>query len=148
MAFDLLRAMEHVHGHAGWLSTAALVHPAIVLRSRTRRVGLTVLLSTLFVTLTSATGAWLYVGYRNQLKRDIFRDARDVGLLFERKEHLAFVALVLAWAGTVAYFASTRAKGDIQGSLRKIAFRAFACSATLAILTAVFGTIVSVYRSF
>ncbi|MCL2779777.1 MAG: hypothetical protein FWD73_17430 [Polyangiaceae bacterium] len=149
MPFDLHRAIEHVHGQAGWLSAALLIHPAIALRSRTRNVGLTVLLSTALATLTSASGAWLYVGYRESLKRDIFQHARSVGLLFERKEHLAFAALMLAWAGVIAYFTSTRAASiGIRNSLRTMAFRSFACSAVLAVLTAIFGTWVGIYRSF
>jgi hypothetical protein len=148
MALDPLRLIEHVHGHLGWLSAAILVHPAIVLRSRERRAHLAVGLATTFVTVASAVGVWLYVSYQEKLKQGIFISAPGIGLLFERKEHLAFGAVVLAWAGACAYFAAPRATEQTRTLLRTIAFRAFAASAALAILVAVLGTVVAVYRSF
>jgi hypothetical protein len=132
----------------GWLAAAVLVHPAIVLRSRTRRAHVAVGLAAGFVTVASALGAWLYVAYRERLKQGIFMHAPSVGLLFERKEHLAFGAVVLAWAGAAAYFAAERASARTREGLRTIAFRAFCASAALSILVAVLGTIVAVYRSF
>jgi hypothetical protein len=148
MALGTLRLIEHVHGHLGWLSAAILLHPAILLRSRTRRAHLAVGVATSFVTLTAGIGVWLYESYREKLKQGIFLAAPGIGLLFERKEHLAFGAVVLAWAGAAAYFAAPRATAETRALLRTIAFRAFAASAALAILVAVLGTIVAVYRSF
>ena len=148
MALDPLRLFEHVHGHLGWLAAALLVHPAIVLRDRTRRAHLAVALSTVVVTLGGAGGAWLYVAYRQLLKREIFIGSPVIGLVFERKEHLAFGAIVLAWAGCAAYFAAPRATRELRPVLRTIAFRSFVGSATLALIVAVMGTIVAVYKSF
>lgn len=138
-----------MHGHLGWLAAALLVHPAIVLRDRRRRAHLAVSLSCAFVTVASAIGAWVYVAYRDQLRQAIFLSWPAVGLLMERKEHLAFASVVLAWAGTAAYFGAPRAKDDaMRTTLRTIAFRAFACAAALAIVVAVLGTIVAVHKSF
>ncbi|AKV01204.1 hypothetical protein AKJ09_07867 [Labilithrix luteola] len=151
MALDpirLLRSIEHVHGHLGWLAAAVLVHPAVVLRNRTRRAHYAVGLATAFVTVAAGIGAWLYIGYRERLKQGIFQTAPSVGLLFERKEHLAFGAVVLAWAGAVAYFAAPRATAEMRTTLRTIAFRSFASSAVLAVIVAVLGTVVAVYRTF
>jgi hypothetical protein len=148
MSLDTLRLFEHVHGHLGWLAAALLVHPALVLRDRKRRAHLAVALSTGAVTIGSALGAWLYVAYRERLKQQIFVHASSIGLLFERKEHLAFSAVVLAWAGCAAYFAAPRATPEVRATLRTIAFRAFATSAALAIVVATLGTIVAVYESF
>jgi hypothetical protein len=148
MPIDTLRLLEHVHGHLGWLAVALLVHPAILLRSRSRRAHLAVGVATALVTAGSALGAWLYVAYRDQLKQSIFLHARSYGLLFERKEHLAFGALMLAWAGCAAYFAAQRASGTLRETLRTIAFRAYVGAAALALLVAVLGTIVAVYKSF
>lgn len=148
MPLDLLRLSEHVHGHVGWLAAALLVHPAIVLRSRTRRAHLAVALATGAVTIGAAGGAWLYVAYRAELKPHIFAHAPWVGLLFERKEHLAFGSVMLAWAGFAAYFAAPRATPEVRATLRTIAFRSFVGSAALAIAVAALGTIVAVYRSF
>jgi hypothetical protein len=149
MPFEPLRLWEHLHGHLGWLAVALLFHPAIVLRNRKRRAHLAVSLATIAVTIGAAGGMWLYVAYRNHLKQHIFIHSPAVGLLFERKEHLAFGALVLAWAGCAAYFAAPRAQGEsVRTTLRTIAFRSFVGSATLAIVVAVMGTIVAVYKTF
>ena len=146
---DLLRLTEHVHGHLGWLAAALLVHPAIVLRDRRRRAHLAVILSSVLVTVASSIGAWIYVAYRDQLRQAIFISSPAIGLLMERKEHLAFASLVFAWAGTAAYFGAPRAKEEnTRVTLRTIAFRAFVCSAALAIVVAVLGTIVAVHKSF
>lgn len=148
MLLDPVRLMEHVHGHLGWLAAAILVHPAIVLRSRTRRAHLAVGLGAGIVTVASAVGAWLYVAYRERLKQGIFIHAPVIGLMFERKEHLAFGAVVLAWAGAAAYFAAPGASSPTRERLRTIAFRSFCASAALSIVVAVLGTIVAVYKSF
>jgi hypothetical protein len=148
MPLDTLRLFEHVHGHLGWLAAALLVHPAIVLRNRRRRAHLAVGLSTAAVTVAGGLGAWLYVAYRERLKQPIFIHAPGVGLLFERKEHLAFGAIVLAWAGCAAYFAAPRASEPVRETLRTIALRAFVSAAALAILVAALGTYVAVHKSF
>ena len=148
MQLDALRLIEHVHGHLGWLAAAILVHPALVLRRRARPAGLAVGLATAFVTVAAAMGAWLYVAYRERLKQGIFQHAPTIGLLFERKEHLAFGAVVLAWAGAAAYFAAPHASAATRERLRTIACRAFTAAAALALLVAVLGTIVAVYRGF
>lgn len=148
MLLDPVRLIEHVHGHLGWLAAAVLVHPAVVLRSRTRRAHWAVGLAAGLVTVAAGIGLWLYVAYRERLKQGIFMHAPSVGLLFERKEHLAFGAVVLAWAGTAAYFAAPRATPSIRERLRTLSFRAFCASAALSILVALLGTIVAVYRSF
>jgi hypothetical protein len=148
MALDAVRLVEHVHGHLGWLSAAVLVHPAIVLRSRTRRAHWAVGTAVGMVTVASGIGAWLYIAYRERLKRGIFLGAPAIGLLFERKEHLAFGAVLLAWAGGAAYVASLRATAATRDPLRVVAFRSFCASAALAIVVALLGTVVAVYKSF
>jgi len=148
MLLDATRLMEHVHGHLGWLAAATLVHPAIVLRSRTRRAHYAVGLSTGFVTVAAGIGLLLYQAYRERLKQGIFIHAAPIGLLFERKEHLAVGAVLLAWAGTAAYFAAPSAAEPTRNHLRTMAFRAFCGSASLAVLVAVLGTVVAVYRTF
>lgn len=148
MDLDPLRTLEHVHGHVGWLGAALLVHPAILLRDRKRRAHVAVGASTAIVTAGAALGTWLYVGYRAELKREIFQASPAMGLLFERKEHLAFAAVMLAWAGCGAYFAATRASDELRPTLRTIASRAFAGAAAFAIAVAVLGTWVAIYKGF
>lgn len=148
MSLDPLRLIEHVHGHLGWLSAAALLHPAIVLRRTKRRAHLAVALATAFVTVASGIGAWLYVSYREKLRQGIFLHAPSIGYVFERKEHLAFGAVVLSWAGAAAYVAAARAGSDTREALRIIAYRAFVAAAALTAVAAILGTVVGVYRSF
>ena len=148
MLLDPLRLTEHIHGHLGWLAAAILIHPAVVLRSRTRRAHLAVALATVFITVAAGIGAWIYVAYRERLKQGIFMHAPVVGLLFERKEHLAFGAVLLAWTGAAAYFAALRATPPTRERLRTIAFQSFCASAALSVLVAILGTVVAVYRSF
>ena len=148
MLLDPVKLTEHIHGHLGWLAAATLIHPAIVLRSRTRRAHLAVALSAGFVTVAAGLGVGLYVAYRATLKQGIFMHAPTIGLLFERKEHLAFGAVLLAWAGAAAYFAAPRATPETRERLRTIAFQSFCASAALAVLVAVLGTVVAVYKTF
>jgi hypothetical protein len=148
MSLDTLRLFEHVHGHLGWLSAAVLLHPAIVLRRASRRAHLAVGLATGFVTVAAALGAWLYVGYREHLKQRIFIESPAIGLVFERKEHLAFGAVMLAWIGCIAYLAAPRAADPLRATLRKIASRAFAFAAALAVVVALLGTTVAIYKGF
>jgi hypothetical protein len=150
---DLARLGEHVHGHLGWLAAIALVHPAIVLRNPKRRAHLAVGLAAGVVTLVGALGVVLYEPYRDRVKQGLFQHAPQVGLLFERKEHLAFAAIALAWAGAAAYggarLAAVKGGGDgAAAALRRFAHWAFVAAAALAVGTAVLGTIVATYRTF
>jgi len=149
MDLDPARTLEHIHGHLGWLGAALLVHPAIVLRDRARRAHLAVGMATVLVTTSAALGLWLYVAYREHLKREIFQSSPAIGLLFERKEHLAFGAVMLAWAGCAAYVGAARATTpELRATLRTIALRAYVAAAALAIVVAILGTWVAIYRSF
>jgi hypothetical protein len=145
---DPLRILEHVHGHLGWLAAIALVHPAILLRRTKRKAHLSVGLAAGVVTLVGALGVAMYADYRDKLRQPIFAHAASVGFLFERKEHLAFGAIVLAWAGTIAYVGATRLEGRAQESLRKAAHLAFVAAAALAVVTAALGTVVAAYKTF
>lgn len=146
--FDAARVAEHIHGHLGWLTAAALVHPAIVLKNPKRRAHLAVGLATGMATLTGALGAWVYGPYRDRLKQGIFIHAPSIGLLFERKEHLAFGAIGLAWAGAVAYVAAMGAEADTRAALRTFAWRAYMASAALAFVVGGLGIAVATYKTF
>lgn len=148
MSLDPLRLVAHVHGHLGWLAAAALVHPAVVLRRPERRAHVAVGTSVLLVTVAAALGAWLYPSYRESLRALVFLDARSLGLAFERKEHLAFGAVLLAWAGGAAYVSALRAQDATRVVLRRTAHRAFVAAAVLAVVVAVLGTSVAVVRGF
>ena len=143
-----LRVAEHVHGHLGWLAAIALVHPAILLRRAKRRAHLAVGLAVGVVTLVGGLGAAMYPDYRDKLRQSMFQHAPSMGYLFERKEHLAFGAILLAWAGAVAYLAAARLEGDPREHLRKAAHWSFVAAAALALVTAALGTVVAAYKTF
>jgi hypothetical protein len=148
LATALVRAVERVHGHLGWLAVAALVHPVLLLRHSRRSAHWSVGLSTGLVTVAGALGLGLYEPYREELRQRIFIEAPRIGFLFERKEHLAFGALVAAWVGGVVYVASLGAEEPTRDALRRVAFRAFLIACALSAVTATLGTIVASYRSF
>ena len=143
----LLRLLERVHGHLGWLTAAALIHPAIVLRNPRRRARLSVVLSTLFATVTGALGAYIYADYSRVLRRAIYVASTHYGLLFERKEHLAFAAIGLAWAGCLLHLT---ARDDDPGAPHRAraAHLAFVAAAVLTTVVAALGTAVASFRSF
>ena len=148
---DLVRLAEYIHGHLGWMSVAVLIHPAIVLWRKPRAdwaVGLAVAFPTLF----SALSVWLYGPYREKIKQSLFIASPKMGFFFERKEHLAFGAIALAWVGALAYFAgrvpSAELAPSMRDSLRQASRTAFTASAALALAAAVFGTVVATFKSF
>jgi hypothetical protein len=145
---DPVRLAEHVHGHIGWLAAIALVHPAILLRNVRRRAHLSVGLAVGMVTTVFAIGCAIYPAYRDRLRQGLFQKSPTVGFLFERKEHLAFGALLLAWAGALAYVGALGVEGEARTSLRKGAHWAFVAAAALAVVTASLGIVVAAYRSF
>jgi len=145
---DPLRILVRIHGHLGWLASIALVHPAIVLRRTKRRAHLAVFLATGLVTGVFALGVVIYPDYRDRLRQMIFQQGRSIGFLFERKEHLAFGAMLLAWAGTAAYVGAMGVDGGARESLRRAAHWAFVAAAVLAVCTATLGIIVAAFRSF
>ncbi len=144
----VLRWLQHVHGHCGWLSVAALLHPAIVLRSPKRRAALSASLSAALVVATASLGAMIYPAYRVTVRRSIFLDAPRLGWMFERKEHLAVGAVVFAVAGCVAHLA-VRGTDDAATrlGLARLAHRAFVASFLLALVTAAMGLAVASFRS-
>ncbi len=144
----LLRLLEHVHGHLGWLSVAALLHPAILLRKRRRRARLSVSLATGTVVVTALLGAYVYPSYRDRIKQHIFIEAPRVGWMFERKEHLAIGALAFALVGCVSHLALPLVAGETEESLARLAHWAFVLAFAFALVTAVLGVSVASFKSF
>lgn len=140
-----LRFIEHVHGHLAWLATIALYHPALLLRRRRRGGLIATTIATALITVTAALGAWLYPPYRSQLKPAIFAASSTFGNAFERKEHLALCAVVLAWSGLAAHWSATRER---SAALSQVAWVAFTAAAAMATITDCLGLAVAVQRSF
>jgi hypothetical protein len=143
----ILRLLERIHGHLGWLAVVALLHPAIVLRNPQRRARLSVALTLGLVTVVGSLGAWLYHPYSMQLRREIYLSSQRHGLMFERKEHLAFGAIALAWAGGVVHLLPKTTAGDPIARARFVHL-AFVAAALIAGVVAVMGTLVASFRSF
>jgi hypothetical protein len=141
----VLRAAEHVHGHLGWLSAAALCHPAILLRQPRRRAIAATVGATILVTAVAVLGAVLYPEYRASVKPALFASAPAAGSLFERKEHLGVATLVLAWVGLAAHLVARHRR---EPQLARAAFVAFTGAAAFASLSAAMGLAVAVHRTF
>jgi hypothetical protein len=149
MSALVARALEHVHGHLGWLTALALAHPAILLRRRRRRALGVAAAATALATATATLGALLYPQYRAVIKPLLFAASPAVGELFERKEHLGVGALVLAWVGLGAHALSRRYdSAAAHDELGRLAFIAYAAAAILATTTATLGVVVAVHRSW
>jgi hypothetical protein len=145
---DPWRLLEHVHGHLGWLAAVGLVHPAVLLRRPQRRASLAIALAVIAVTLAGGGGVLLYPRYRDELRPPIFATAPALGYLFERKEHLAFGAILLSWAGAAAYFGAGSLDAATRPPLRRAAHWSFVAAALLAVAAACLGTIVAAHRTF
>jgi hypothetical protein len=146
MSATLLKAIEHVHGHLACLSTAALYHPAILLRRPRRRAVGASLAAAALVTLTAVLGAAIYPAYRGQLKPAIFAGSTVIGMMFERKEHLGVGAVILAWTGFILHLRARQDDWDRRGA--RAAYIAFAGAAAFATLAASMGVLVAVYKTF
>lgn len=102
MGARLFSLLERVHGHLGWLALVLLLHPVVsVARTRvvtpfalrTARAGAALLLA------PSALGWALYPTYRSRVKPALYAAEPRVALLFETKEHLAVMSVLLAVSG-------------------------------------------------
>ncbi len=145
---DPIRIFERIHGHLGWLAAIALMHPAILLRNSRRKAHLSVGFAVGAVTAVFTVGCLIYGAYRDRLRQALFQQAPPIGYLFERKEHLAFGALLLAWAGGFAYVAATRVDGPLRDSLRRASHWAFVAACLLALVTASLGIVISAFKTF
>jgi hypothetical protein len=158
-----LRALAWGHEIAAWIATAALaVVPWVVSREPARR-GLLIVVSAgavLSITLAGALGVLLDDAYRARIRQRLFVEAPALGWLFERKEHLAFGAILLGWSGALSLSAallltersSRRAKGELgemlASDLRLAAKVGWAAAALLALAASVASTIVARRASF
>jgi hypothetical protein len=144
----LLRALERIHGHLGWLTVAALLHPAILLRNPVRRAPWAVGLATAVACVTGALGATIYPHYRSLLKQRLFIEHPAIGWCFERKEHLAVGAIGFALVGCLAHFAAPQFEPSLRPRVARLAHRSFVAAFAFGVLVGVLGVLVATYRSF
>jgi hypothetical protein len=136
MNFSLL---AHIHGHFGVLAAAALVHPALLLRTRRRALGASWGAAAL-AAVAFGGGLFLYPDYRKAVRRALFTEHPSLGWAFERKEHLAVAVVLLAIAGALLQ----TGRGEVSdGRLRVAAQRAFAAAALLAWVVVALGVAVA-----
>ena len=119
---DAVELLRSIHGHAGVLAVAALIHPVVFLRagrplSRGQRWATGG--AAAFVAGVYASGLALYPGYRERERPVLMHDDFALALWFERKEHLAFVAVVLAVGAALLVLA--RRDGAYNGTARWMA---------------------------
>ena len=163
MSVDLLRALARIHGVVAWLATAALVIAAWALTRSTPaprasapapRAPLTACASALgLLGACAAVGLAMHDAYRSRLRQRLFLDSPALGWLFERKQHFAFGAVLLACAGLAALLGARRiarrpADADVARDLSSAARLAFTASALLALTASIASVIVARRASF
>ena len=148
MSTLLLRALERIHGHLGWLAVAALLHPAIILRNPLRRSPWSVGLATAVACMTGVVGVVIYPHYRSLVKQRLFIEHPAVGWSFERKEHLAVGAIGFALVGCIAHFAVPWFEPKLRPLVARVAHRSYVTAFVFGVLVGVIGVVVATYRSF
>ncbi len=146
MSPEALHAIAQAHAVAAWLATAALAAaPLALLRPRRDRVTLAIgAVAALSVTVAGGLGVLLEAPYRARLRQRLFVQAPSLGWLFERKEHLAFAAIVLAWCALAAASASRLTRDhERAGDLHNVARLAAMAAAGLALAASVMAAIVA-----
>jgi hypothetical protein len=147
MDINPLRLLESLHGHAGIVAVALLLHPAVsmwrgVPLSRGARWATALALAAISIAFTS--GLVVYQPYRAQVKRSLFTRSPAAGWLFETKEHLAYVALALAFGATILALTAR----PVSPAPRRAAARMYAAAAIAAFASAAIGTWVSAIAGF
>lgn len=164
MSDEALRAIARAHGIAAAVATAAqAVALALLLQRRaTRARDLAAgAFAALSITLAFALGLLLDDAYRSRLRQRLFLDSPALGWLFERKEHLAFGAILLSWSGLFSLGAARllvtgaprsladRDRGEaLSSELRRAAKVSWATAAILALAASVASAIVSQHTHF
>lgn len=147
MSPEALRSLARVHGIASWAATAALLAAAWVFSSgrapQLRRVvsGVAVVL----VLAAAGLGVALHDPYRARLRQRLFLSSPALGWLFERKQHFAFAAVLLALGALAVVVRLDRGPAGVPGArdLRRAALLAWAASAALALAASIASVIVA-----
>lgn len=106
MSEYLYHIATRLHGMIAALGLAILLHPILTLRkprkhlSRGNRWSLW--LAIVLISVQYAIGLWLYPSYRSDIKPTLIAESIELALLFESKEHLAFLCLCCVWGGGLA----------------------------------------------
>lgn len=142
---SLLRFLAQLHGHFGWLTAAALLHPALLLQARRGRG--VALVATILTVSSVVFGSALYPSYRGAIKRPLFLLDSRLGWAFERKEHLAFAAATCALLGLAAVELAVR-RPDERARYLQLARRSYGAAFVFAVAVGLIGTLVASVRGF
>ena len=141
-----LHLVARAHAVAAWIATTALV-VALPLQIRARRSRVTLAISAaaaIAITVAGGLGVLLEATYRSRVRQRLFVQSPAMGWLFERKEHLAFGAIVLAWCTLSTMVAAQLSRDPARaGDLRAAARLAAIASAGLALAASVMAAIVA-----
>ena len=139
-----LRTLERVHALTAWAATAALALAAwLFLRSSSLRRVAGVAAAVLAV-VTAGLGLWLHDPYRSRLRQRLFLDAPSLGWLFERKQNLAFAAVLLAASALASQALLARDPGRPGArDLRRAAALGWVASAVAALVASVISAVVA-----
>jgi len=139
-----LQLVARAHAVVAWLATAALVvaAPRLIGRRRDRVTLAIAAAAALGITIAGGLGVLLEAAYRSQIRQQLFVRSPALGWLFERKEHLAFGAILLAWCALSTTAAARitrepeRAK-DLQRAARLAGITAAALALAASVMSAI-----------
>lgn len=148
MSAEAAQRLAAAHGIVAWAATAFLVLLGFVLvRNRLRRTRAHAALLALVAGLllaTGVTGALLELPYRSMLRQRLFLASRALGLLFERKLHFAFGALVLAAIALSALLAERFTNHEpTRRELARVTTLGFVASSLFALVAAIASSVVA-----
>lgn len=141
------RLLESLHGHIGILFTVALLHPAIILRRglpMSRGARWSIGLTTLLAAAAFGMGVLIYEPYRATVKRTLLFSQPHAAILFETKEHLAYVVLLFALGAGIAAWLAPRDGVEV----RRACARIYAAATLLCLVVAALGTWVASVQGF
>ena len=144
MNLETLRAIARLHALCAWIATAALIAAAVVhARGASRKLAAQLGAAAMGLALVAgALGMALHDGYRARLRQRLFLASTSLGWLFERKQHLAFGAVLLAVAGAALTTVTRRVEARpgneaLAHELRRGASAAWIASALLALCASI-----------
>jgi hypothetical protein len=145
MPLDVLRRLSLFHGIVAWLDALLLLTVAVLsLRSKALQnqwFPRLAFASTVGAVLAFASGLLLEQNYRIHVKQRLFLASKNLGWLFERKQHFSLGVCAFALIGMCALFLVRKDERFFR-SLRI----AYGLSALLALTSCVISTIVAMMK--
>lgn len=159
---ETLRRIAAIHGLLAWSAAALLLIAAALLARRrppstkTTNANTIVIsaLATALLAISGGLGILLHAPYLSRLRQRIFLSDPALGWLFERKTHLAFGALGLAFCGLASLLAlafvgrrlalrtDVGPTSSLPIALWRAAFAAYATSAAFSVAACILSSLV------